>query len=77
MAEPHLHAPDVDAALDKARSAGVAQYMWHHLLVGAEADLGLGFVPDGTTSVLMRIRMRSESNDEARTRDVRGRFSGR
>ena len=47
VAEPHLHAPDVDAALDKTRRAGVAQDVRHHLVVGAEADFGFRIVPDG------------------------------
>ena len=45
MAEPHLHAAYVDAALDQSRSAGVSQYMGNHVRIRAETDLVLGLVP--------------------------------
>lgn len=47
VAEPHLHAPHVDATLDEARSAGMAQNMRHNLCVVPKPHLGLGLVPHG------------------------------
>ena len=59
VAEPHLHAPDVDAALDQTRRAGVPQDMRHHLLVGAKADLGFRIVPDGAELRLAELGERT------------------
>lgn len=59
MAEPHLHTPDVDAALDKTRGAGVAQYVRHDLFVGAKTDLGLRIVPDGAKLRLAELGERT------------------
>ncbi len=48
MAEPHLHAPYVDAALDKTRGAGMTQDVRNDLVVSGESDFGFRLVPDGT-----------------------------
>ena len=45
VAQPHLHAANVDAALDESRSAGVSEDMRNDVRVGGEADLVLGLVP--------------------------------
>ncbi|ESX15149.1 hypothetical protein X767_28655 [Mesorhizobium sp. LSJC264A00] len=59
VAEPHLYAPDIDAALDQTRRAGVAQDVRHHLVVGAETDFGLGIVPDGAKLCLAEFGERT------------------
>lgn len=55
MAEPHLHTPDVDAALDKSRGAGVTPDVRHDLVIGAKSDLGFRLVPDGTELCLAEL----------------------
>src|SRR5690606_6902139 len=65
MAQPHLNATDIDPAPDQTGGTGMTQNMRNDLIVGAESNFHLCFIPDlaepdliehreGTFELLMR-----------------------
>src|SRR5690606_3705555 len=53
VAQPHLHAANVDPALNQTGSAGMAQAVRHQLHIGRKADLRPCLMPDLPESRLL------------------------
>jgi hypothetical protein len=58
VAKPHLDTANINAAANKAGSAGVTQNMRYDLIVGAQTDFHLGVIPDLTKPDLIEHRKR-------------------